>query len=144
MPSQYTQNIQDTQVPNVPPACSSSQMKAFLTAHGCQIDPALPDGNCPFRALTKQMTGDPSRHPELRKVLTTFISQNPQVFGRGWTIGNRSLEEHLDQVSKLGHYGTHAEIKATASLCQKPIYVATDSLSVSKCMWTVFPPFHPT
>ena len=54
-------------------------MKAFLTAHGRQIDP---DGNCLFRALTKQMTGNPSRHPELREILTTFISQNPQVFAR--------------------------------------------------------------
>ena len=32
-------------------------MKAFLTAHGRQLDPALPDGNCLFRALSKQMTG---------------------------------------------------------------------------------------
>ena len=113
-------------------------MKAFLKAYGHQIDPALPEGNCLFCALTKQMTGDPSRHPEPRKILTTYFS-NPQVFGRDWTIGNCSLEEQLDQVSKLGH----AEIKAAASLCQKPIYIATDSLSVSKCMWTVFPPFHP-
>ena len=63
--------------------------------------------------------------------------------GRGWTIANCSLEEHLDQVTKLGQYGTHAEIKAAASLYHKPIYVATDSLSVSKCVWTMFPPFHP-
>ena len=33
-------------------------MKAFLTAHGRQLDPALPDGNCLFHALSKQMTGE--------------------------------------------------------------------------------------
>ena len=115
-------------------------MKAFLTAHRRQIAPALPDGNCLFRALSNQMTGDPSRHPELREIFTTFISQNPQVFGRGWTLSNCSLDEHLAKVTKLGQYGSHAEIKAAASLYQKPIYVATDSLSVSKYMWTVFPP----
>ena len=54
----------------------SSQMKAFLTAHGRQLDTALADGNCLFRALSKQMTGDPSRHPELREILTTFISKS--------------------------------------------------------------------
>ena len=46
----------------------------------------------------------------------------------------------MAKVTKLGQYGTHAEIKAAASLCQKPIYVATDSLNVNKCMWTVFQP----
>ena len=107
-----------------------------LTAHGRQIDPALPDGNCLFHALSNQLTGDPSRHPELREILTTFISQNPQVFGRGWTLSNCSLDEHPAKLTKLGQYGSHTEIKAAAraSLYQKPIYVATDSLSVSKCM----------
>ena len=94
-------------------------MKAFLTAHGYQIGPALSDGNCLFCALSNQMTGDPSRHPELREILTTFISQNPQVFGRGWTISNCSLDEHLAKVTKLGQYGSHAEIKpaAKANIC---------------------------
>lgn len=116
-------------------------MTAFLTAHGRRFDPALPDGNCLFRALSKQMTGDPSRHPELREILTTLISKNTHIFGRGWTLQNCSLDEHIAKVTKLGQYGTHAEIKAAASLCQKPIYVATDSLNIDKCMWTVFTPF---
>lgn len=81
----------------------TTQMKAFLTAHGRQLDPALPDGNCLFRALSKQMTGDPSKHAELREILISFISKNPQAFGRGWTIENCTLEEHLAKVAKLGH-----------------------------------------
>ena len=72
-------------------------MKVFLTAYGCQIDPVLPDGNCLFHALSNQMTGDPSSNPELREILTTFNSQNPQVIGRGWTISSCSLDEHLVQ-----------------------------------------------
>lgn len=116
-------------------------MKAFLTAHDRRIDPALPDGNCLFRALSKQMTGDPSKHAELRSILTTFIQINPHLFGSGWTITDCTLQEHLEKVTKVGQYGSHAEIKAAASLCQTPIYVATDSLAVGKCMWTVFSPF---
>ena len=113
-----------------------AQMRAFLTAHGRQLDPALPDGNCLFHALSKQMTGDPARHPELREILTGFISNNPQVFKRGWTIDNCTLDEHLAKVRNLGQYGSHAEIKAAASLCQKSIYVVTDSFHVGKCLWT--------
>lgn len=127
------------------PCCKRSQanatMKAFLTAHGRQLDPSLPDGNCLFRSLCKQMTGDPTKHAELRELLINFISQNSHIFGRGWTIGNCSLKDHLAKVAKLGQFGSHAEIKAAASLCQKPVYVATDSLTVGKCTWTVFHPF---
>ena len=117
-------------------------MKAFLTAHGRQLDPALPDGNCLFRALSKQMTGDPSRHAELRQILVRFISQNDHVFGRGWTIDNCPNEDHLAKVRQVGQYGSQAEIKAAASLPKKSIYVATDSLVVGKCMWTAFTPFN--
>ena len=86
------------------------------------------------------MTGDPTKHAELRELLINFISQNSHIFGRGWTIGNCSLKDHLAKVAKLGQFGSHAEIKAAASLCQKPVYVATDSLIVGKCTWTVFHP----
>ena len=52
------------------------------------------------------------------------------------------MDEHLAKVTKLGKYGSHAEIEAAASISQKPIYVATDSLYVKKrCTWTVFTPF---
>ena len=87
-------------------------MKAFLTAHGRQLDPSL------FYALSKEMTG---KHAQLREILTNFISNNSQVFGRGWTIENCTLEEHLAKVAKVGQYGSHAEIKAAASLFQTPM-----------------------
>ena len=116
-------------------------MKAFLTAHGRQLHPAKPDGNCLFRALSKQMAGDSSKHAELREILTSFISHNTHVFGRGWTIENHTLEEHIAKVAKVQQYGSHVEIKAAASLCQTSIYVATDSLIMGKCIWTAFPPF---
>ena len=96
-------------------------MKAFLTAHDQQIDPALPDDNCLFRALSKQMTGDASKHADVRNILTTFIGMNPHLFGTGWTISDCTLQEHLDKVTKVGQYGSHAEIKAATSLCQKLI-----------------------
>jgi len=43
------------------------------------------------------------------------------------------LKEHLGKVAKLGQFGSHTENKAAASLCQKPVYVATDSLIEGKC-----------
>ena len=52
-----------------------------------------------------------------------------------------TLSEHLDIVTKVGQYGSHAEIKAAASLYHTPIYVTTDSLAGGKRMWTAFAPF---
>ena len=88
-------------------------MITFLEAHGRKEDPVLGDGNCLFRSLCAQMTGDQSQHAKLRQILVSF--------------------------AKTGEWGSHAEIKAAASLFQRPIYVATDLL---KCTWTVFTPFH--
>ena len=55
------------------PCCKDIQanatMKAFLTAHGRWLDPSLPDCNCLFHSLCKQMTGDPTKHAELRERL---------------------------------------------------------------------------
>ena len=119
----------------------TSPMTGFLTMYGRKVDPAIPDGNCLFRVLSKQMNGDPSKHKELRHILVSFISQNSHLFGSAWTIDNCTTEEHVKKMSTLGQYGSHAEIKAAASLMQKPVYVATDSLVVGKCVWTVFTPF---
>lgn len=105
------------------------QMKEFLTAHDRQSDPVLPDGNCLFQALSKQMTGNSSKHAKLWNILTTFICNSSQLFGRGWTILDCTLSEHFDIVTNVGQYGSHA------SLSQTPIYMATGSLAVGKCMW---------
>ena len=70
-------------------------MIGFLTIYGRKIDPALPDGNCLFRVLSKQMTGDPNKHTELRHILVCFISLNSHVFGSGWTLNNCTVEEHI-------------------------------------------------
>ena len=78
----------------IPRACETTvQMNTFLTAHDRLIDSALLDGNCLFQALSKQTTGDPSKHAELRNILTTFIGMKPHLFGTGWTISNCVLQE---------------------------------------------------
>ena len=115
-------------------------MVSFLATHGRQLDPAPTDGNCLFWSLAKQLIGDPSNHYQLRETLTKFIALNPQVF-KCWLKDNCTLKEHLEQCSKPGQWGSHAEIKAAASLFQRPIYVATDSLMKGKCTWTVFSSF---
>ena len=116
-------SLQRKEYPNMQDDCPDEGI--LLTAHDRQIDPALSDGNCCFRPLSRQMTGDSSKHAELRNILTPFICNNPQLLGNGWTITDCTHSQHLGIVTKVEQYGSHAEIKAAASLCQTPIYVST-------------------
>ena len=88
------------------------------------------------------MTGDQSQHAKLRQILVSFIADNSHLFTTGWTANNTKLQDHIRRVAKTGEWGSHAEIKAAASLFQRPIYVATYTLMPHKCTWTVFTPFH--
>ena len=87
------------------------QMKAFLTAHDWQIDPALPDGNCLFRALSKQMTGDPSKHAELRNILTTFIGMNPHFLEQVGPSQTVHFKNILIKLCRLGSMGVMHKLK---------------------------------
>ena len=68
------------------------------------------------------------------------ITSNPKLFS-GWTTDNQSVEQHVNRIRKLGSWGSHLELKAAATLFQKTIYVATDSLVQGQCKWITFPPF---
>ena len=115
-------------------------MIGFLTAQGRQIDRTKPDGNCLFRSLSKQLCNNAEYHNTLRQVVTEYIESNPSLF-HGWTLENQSIEEHVHRMKIQGTWGSHLEIKATATLFNKTIYVASDSLVSGKWTWEVFSPF---
>ena len=124
-------------------------MASFLIMHGRQLDPIQADGNCLYRALSKQLANDPEQHSNLRATLVKFAAYNVETF-KSWVTSSPSeilqktpevrLKDHLDAVSKLGSWGTQLEIVAAATLFQVDIYVATDSLVKGECRWTRFTP----
>ena len=66
------------------------------------------------------------------------MASNPELFN-GWTTDNQSVEEHVDKMRNIGCWGGHLEVKAAASILQKSIYIASDSLVPGQCKSTVFP-----
>ena len=75
------------------------------------------DGNCPFRALSHQLTGDEQSHITLRKVIVDFEALNPQVFSRlVVAINEREFSEHLESMKKIFVWGSGVEIQAASSL----------------------------
>jgi hypothetical protein len=124
-------------------------MASFLILHGRQRDPMQADGNCLYRALSKQLANDSEQHGNLRAMLVKFAAHNVRLLKCWVTSSPREilqktpevrLKEHLDAVSKLGSWGTQLEIVAAATLFQVDIYVATDSLVEGECRWTRFTP----
>ena len=124
-------------------------MTSFLVLHGRKLDPMQADGNCLYRALSKQLANDPEKHSILRAILVKFATCNVELFKSWVTSTPREilqktrevrLKEHLDAVSKVGSWGTQLELVAAATLFKVDIYVATDSLVKGECRWTRFSP----
>ena len=115
-------------------------MVSFLAANGRCLDPAMADGNCLFRAVSKQLCGDSEEHAKLRMVITDYVASNPSLFS-GWTTENESVEQRVTKMRNIGCWGSHLQLKAVATIFQKSVYVATDSLVPGQCRWIVFPSF---
>ena len=75
--------------------------------------------------------------------LCKYAASHTELFS-GWTIEGLSLEEHLLKMKPPGAWGSHLEIKAAATLFNKTIYVASDSLVAGECRWQAFSPFSVT
>ena len=114
-------------------------MVAFLASQSRRLDRAQPDGNCLFRSLSKQLFNSEKQHITLREMLNKHVTSHPEVY-KYWTIEGLSLTQHLQQMNVPGTWGSQPEIAATATLFQKTIYVALDSLLPNKCRWTAFSP----
>ena len=114
-------------------------MITFLAAQGRRLDRAQPDGNCLFRSLSKQLFESDVYHGELRMILSEYAASYPDLFS-SWTIQDLSLQEHVRKIKEPRVWGSHLEITVAATLFQKNIYVASDSLVLGKCQWTSFSP----
>lgn len=61
---------------------SYALLQPFLQKQARKLHAVMGDGNCLFRALSHQLTGDEQSHITLRKIIVDFEALNPQVFAR--------------------------------------------------------------
>ena len=114
----------------------------FLAYHGRKLDSVLGDGNCMFRSLAKQLSGDSDKHGQLRDKLCEFIFLNGELL-KGWLNGGVILDEHLRSICKPNTFGTQLELKAASTMFNLDIYVATNSLLCnSDYIWTKISPIN--
>ena len=116
---------------------------AFLAYHDRKLDSVLGDGNCMFRSLAKQLSGDSDKHGQLRNKLCEFISLNGELL-KGWLTDGIILEEHSRSICKPNIFGTQLELKAASTMFDIDIYVATNSLLHNgHYIWTKISPINP-
>ena len=100
------------------------------------------DGNCFFRALSKEMYGSEDYHAEWREAVCDVISNHPHVFSQ--YVDGSSVDSHVKEMRTLGTWATTCEIYATATLLQREVYVLapcpSGDLNSAAYNWLLFSP----
>ena len=115
-------------------------------------DSVRPDGNCLFRAFSKEITGTESNHQAVRQAIVNFMMHKDNAYSfcndcfAGDTLAAslyEPIENMTDYIKKNGldqrGWGTDREIRAFATMLQ--IDVCTYSYyTLSSRAWMKFPP----
>lgn len=112
----------------------------FLKKQDRAIDGVLGDGNCLFRALSLQLTGDQVHHLNLRRIIAQCESKLKAFEGIHAAINQTKFSEHVKNIRKTCTWGTNVEIIATATLFEIDIYVVSDSYKPGRPTWLKYSP----
>ena len=116
----------------------------FLHQQGRSHNRVLGDGNCPFRAFSRSLTGVEDHHLDIRKAIAQCEEVNRALFsGLHAAIiskSDRTFTQHLKNIKKQFVWGTTLEIIAAASLFELDVYIATETYRVGFPTWLVYAP----
>ena len=127
--------------PTIIPPCPGTHHYTYALKLGedqRSLDVISGDGNCFFRAISKELFGSQQFHGKMRQVLVSFISNNPTML-KALDFSNR-FKQHCTKMSRNGTYATQVELQAMATFLQIPLYVFTQPSSAKEWQWTCFSP----
>jgi len=82
-----------------------------------------------YRALSHQLCGSEEHHFQLRSMLLQVIQSNSNTYRQYWIEdmpwGIVSFDEHLEDIGKLGSWGTQMELQACSDCVNLNIYVCS-------------------
>lgn len=114
-------------------------LRPRLASIGRQVDYIRGDGNCYFRALSKEMYGNEDYHAEWRQAVCDVIARNPNVFAQ--YIDGGDVATHVKQMRELGTWATTCEIYATSTLLERLVYVLAPTPNLrNEYHWLLFSP----
>ena len=105
------------------------------------IDLINPDGNCMFRAVSKELLGTDRYHSQVRTLAVEFMATNPNYFSAVLAkYQSQSLKEHILHI-KVDHvWGTAVELHAMACLYQVAIKVLAYYTKAPNYRWNTYIP----
>ncbi|KAJ7145669.1 hypothetical protein C8R44DRAFT_836825 [Mycena epipterygia] len=124
------------------PLQNTALLTEQLRSLGLYAAPTLGDGNCLFRALSDQLYGSPSRHPQLRKDVCDWIARHKARY-EPFVEDERGLDVHLRCMRENATYGGHMELSAFAHLTRRNVKVIQPGL-VYVIEWASGAPPSPT
>lgn len=115
-----------------------------LASIGRKVDYIRGDGNCLFRAISKELYGTEDYHVDCRQEVCNLIEEYPNVFNQ--YIDGADVARHVEQMRVLGTWATTCEIYAVATLLQRQVYVLAPSPTMDSSQpsadyhWLLFSP----
>ena len=112
------------------PSTRDHSYRFFLRQHHSrsQIDVMGMDGNCFFRAISKETLGTECHHSEIRRLICNFMESHPLTFS-SWFYGNDFID-HIRTMRQDRVWAEEVELIATASYFNTPIWEFTNCYPV--------------
>ncbi|OMJ95161.1 hypothetical protein SteCoe_1535 [Stentor coeruleus] len=87
------------------------KLKQQLNKFGLDIKEISGDGNCLFRAISDQITGNENSHSEYRVLAIEFMRENSEDFSP-FVEDDEPFDDYIKRMSKLGTWGGNMELQA--------------------------------
>jgi len=128
---------------SITPPSSNNQaypLAMLLSKQNRSIDIIISDGNCFFRAISKELFGEEKHHERLRTILVEYIKLNRRNFQQYMSHGSGSITGHCNSMQKLGVFATQVEIHALSTFLQIPVYIFSKITSSTPWQWIAYKP----
>lgn len=88
-----------------------------------------------FRAISHQLYATEDHHAQLRQCLHQFIEQNKLKYEVYWIDTTISYDNHLQQLTHLGSWGTQLELKAFSDYLSLPLFLCSPHETTRAYKW---------
>ncbi|XP_064617771.1 uncharacterized protein LOC135481922 [Liolophura sinensis] len=130
--------------PTSPPSYEAyGSLTAIFKEEGRQLDYVQGDGNCFFRALSKEIYGSEDCHYELRQTIVDLMAGHRAEFEQFTDTCTQSFADHVEEMRQFAVWATTAEIYAASTLLQRDIYVFSPDHTGNQYSWLHFSPCFP-
>ena len=96
------------------------------------------DGNCLFRSLSYVVTGCPSQHKEIRKIIVEYMPSIYHILISRALVDYTSVQQYIQEtrMDRLGAWGTDTEMFTLSHILETPIFTYNDSIVAEHDKWS--------